>query len=125
MKTGAKGEKHTLGQYLSSQRKSKGLSLREVEEATEHEISNAYLSQLEHDKIAKPSPNILYNLATVYNVPYEILMEKAGYIIDMSDRKKSEKHGRVATFADKSLTEEEEEALLDYLVFLRTHKRKR
>jgi transcriptional regulator with XRE-family HTH domain len=125
MKTASKGGQHTLGEYLTSQRKRKGMSLREVEEATDHEISNAYLSQLEHDKISKPSPNILYNLSSVYNVPYEILMEKAGYIIDMKDRKTSGKHGRLATFADESLTEDEEEALLDYLVFLRTHKRKR
>ncbi len=112
----------SLGQYLSNQRIRKKMTLREVEEATDHEISNAYLSQLEHDKISKPSPNILYSLSLVYGVPYEILMEKAGYITDMTDRQTG-KHGRVATFADDSLTEEEEESLLEYLAFIRSRKK--
>jgi len=43
------------------------MSLRQVEEATEKEVSNAYLSQLETGKIVKPSPNILHALARVYS----------------------------------------------------------
>lgn len=45
-----------LASYLASVRQVKGLTLREVEEATGKEISNAYLSQLERGKITKPSP---------------------------------------------------------------------
>ena len=114
----------TLGEYLADVRRIKRQSLREVEEATGREISNAYLSQLEKGHIKKPSPNILYTLANVYSVPYETLMEKAGYIINSDDRSDSEKHGRAATFANEILTNEEEEKLLEFLAFLRTKTRK-
>lgn len=49
----------TLGKYLSSLRGMKKMTLREVEDATDKEVSNAYLSQLENDKITKPSPSIV------------------------------------------------------------------
>jgi hypothetical protein len=51
--------KPTLGQYLASIRTDRKMTLREVEEATNKQVSNAYLSQIENDKIQKPSPNIL------------------------------------------------------------------
>lgn len=97
------------------------MSLRDVEEGTGKSVSNAYLSQIEHGKIAKPSPNILHSLAAVYAVPYELLMEKAGFIVATGKRTDGSKHGRVATFADKNLTDEEEEELLRYLGYLRSH----
>jgi len=114
------GQKMSLGEYLANQRTIKNLTLRQVEEATDKEVSNGYLSQLEHDKIAKPSPNVLHKLADVYAVPYEVLMEKAGYIKDTGSNVAGERHGRIATFAKKDLTPEEEEALLQYLAFLRS-----
>jgi transcriptional regulator with XRE-family HTH domain len=110
----------SLGEYLLTLRTAKRLSLREVEEATENAVSNAYLSQLEHDKIAKPSPNVLHSLATVYGASYELLMEKAGYIMSVRDKPKDSKHGRVATFAGEHLTPAEEEELLRYLAYLRS-----
>src|SRR5882762_4724230 len=70
-----------LGVLLSDLRKAKGFSLREVEEAADKAVSNAYLSQLENGKIRKPSPNVLYSLAEVYAVPYDTLMERAGYLL--------------------------------------------
>ncbi len=110
----------SLGAYLSDLRSTKKMTLREVEDATCKAVSNAYLSQLENGRIAKPSPNILYQLSEVYAVAYDKLMEKAGYLV--SARRDSEKHGRVATFADENLTSEEEDALLSYLAFLRQRK---
>lgn len=115
----------TLGDYLSHIRRMKGMTLREVEEATDKEVSNAYLSQLENNRITRPSPNILHTLATVYAISYEKLMEKAGYISATTKGESSGKrHGRVATFANESLTEEEEDKLLEYLAFLRTRRGK-
>lgn len=114
-----------LGAYLVSLRAAKGLTLREVEEATGKEVSNAYLSQLEHGRISKPSPNILYSLASVYGVSYEMLMEKAGYVTTLRPQTDSEKHGRAATFAIENLTAEEEEELLKYLGYLRTLRTKK
>lgn len=115
----------TLGEYLANVRASKKMKLREVEEATGRAVSNAYLSQLENGRISKPSPNILHSLALAYAVPYEVLMEKAGYVMASAARPEAAKHGRVATFADKNLTLAEEEALLSYLAFLRSKPGKR
>ncbi len=107
-----------LGALLGDLRTAKRLSLREVEEATGNAVSNAYLSQLENGKIKKPSPNMLHSLAEVYVVPYEALMEKAGYLLPSEDgggRRKS-----LAAFAIDDLSAEEEEELLKYLAFLRS-----
>jgi len=75
------GRASELGALLADLRTAKGFSLREVEEASGKAVSNAYLSQLENGKIKKPSPNVLHSLAEVYVVPYEALMEKAGYLL--------------------------------------------
>lgn len=109
-----------LGEYLASIRAAKQMTLREVEEATDKAVSNAYLSQLEHGKITKPSPNILHSLSEVYGIAYETLMEKAGYITATAERVSGTKHGRVATFANENLTPEEEDELLRYLGYLRS-----
>lgn len=118
-------KKASLGQYLSSLRTMKGLTLREVEEATNNDISNAYLSQLENGRIMKPSPNILYSLAKIYGVRYDELMDKAGYIIASSKGDKTSKGSRVAAFANETLTSEEQDELLDYLAYLRSKKKGR
>ena len=107
-----------LGALLADLRKAKGFSLREVEEATGKAVSNAYLSQLENGKIQKPSPHVLHSLAAAYAVPYEALMEKAGYLLPSEDGGGRRK--RLAAFAIDDLTAEEEEELLKYLAFLRT-----
>jgi transcriptional regulator with XRE-family HTH domain len=115
------GKPNELGVVLSDLRKAKGFSLRKVEQATGNAVSNAYLSQLENGKIKKPSPNVLHNLAEVYVVPYEALMEKAGYLMP-SENKDPGRRRRLAVFAIDDLTAEEEEELLKYLAFLRSRK---
>jgi transcriptional regulator with XRE-family HTH domain len=111
------GRPAELGTLLADLRTAKGFSLREVEEATGKAVSNAYLSQLENGKIRKPSPNVLHSLAEVYVVPYEALMEKAGYLLPPED---GGRRKRLAAFAIDDLTAEEEEELLKYLAFLRS-----
>ena len=111
----------TLGQYLASIRADRKLTLRAVEEATNKQVSNAYLSQIENDRIRKPSPNILYALAEIYGISFEGLMELAGYFSAASRRSK-ERHARVAAFAEHQLTPEEESELMRYLQFLRTNR---
>ena len=113
----------TLGEFLANIRKITRQSLRAVEEATGKKVSNAYLSQLEKGHIKKPSPNILHSLAGAYSVPYEVLMEKAGYISEVNDQLASESNRNII-FADKNLTPEEEEELLTYLSFIRSKKQK-
>jgi transcriptional regulator with XRE-family HTH domain len=117
---GFNGRPNELGAVLADLRTAKGLSLRKVEEATDKAVSNAYLSQLENGKIRKPSPNVLHSLAEVYVVPYETLMEKAGYLLPSEDGGGRRK--RLAAFAIDDLTAEEEEELLKYLAFIRSRK---
>jgi transcriptional regulator with XRE-family HTH domain len=112
------GRPSELGALLADLRTAKGLSLRDVEEATDKAVSNAYLSQLENGKIRKPSPNVLHSLSGVYAVPYEALMEKAGYLLPSEDG--GGRGSRLAAFAIDDLTAEEEEELLKYLAFLRS-----
>jgi transcriptional regulator with XRE-family HTH domain len=110
-----KGAK-SLGQGLKTARELRNLSLREVEHATG--ISNAYLSQLENDKIKKPSPHFLHKLANLYGIGYELLMASAGYV----QRKAAEGPKTLAgaaLFSQEKLTPEEEEGLAEYLAFLR------
>jgi HTH-type transcriptional regulator, competence development regulator len=113
----------SLGTHLARLRTAAGLSLRDVEEATDHEVSNAYLSQLEKNKISKPSPNILHALAPVYKTSYEDLMKRAGYIMSDADGT-GRRQARVAAFAVQGLTPDEEKSLLDYLAFIRKQKHK-
>lgn len=68
-----------LGQYLRELRGDRRLSLRDVERATGGVVSNAYLSQLEQGKRLEPGPKYLAALARVYDVPVQLLFEKAGY----------------------------------------------
>lgn len=118
------GPTNSLGAYLRKARQDLGMTLREVEEATNKEVSNGYLSQLEGGKISKPSPHVLYTLSMVLNTEYESLMQRAGYILPgTTQRSEGAKHGRAATFAIENLTGDEETQLLDYLAFLRSKKK--
>lgn len=113
----------TLGDELRRIRELHKLTLRAVENLTG--ISNAYLSQLETGKVEKPSPNYLYKLAEVYNVPYDLLMEKAGYLVRQqqgASKKRSLAGAALATIDD--LTPEEEEELMNYLAYLRSKAKK-
>lgn len=120
METQAKPE---LGPFLKKARQDMQMSLREVEDATGKEISNAYLSQLESGKVTKPSPHVLYALSTALGVAYETLMERAGYIVPVASRGDGEKHGRAATFSIDNLTADEETELLDYLTYIRSKRK--
>lgn len=104
----------TLGQTLLELRNIQQMTLRQVEEAAG--ISNAYLIQLENDKIKKPSANILYKLAKLYCVDIDVLLFAAGII------KEQQANCRLNALAKQELTSEEEKALLDYLRFLRSKK---
>jgi transcriptional regulator with XRE-family HTH domain len=111
----------SFGDYLKAIRVGLKMSLRDVERATEKDVSNAYLSQLETGKIESPSPHIIYALAEVYGVSYESLMKRAGYIApSKAKRTASTKHGSAATYAIENLDAEEERELLKYLAFYRS-----
>ena len=108
----------TLGKLLKQYREINKLTLRHVEEKTG--ISNAYLSQLENDKIAHPSANTLYKLSQTYGVELETLLS-AGGVIEKKEQI-TPKHKilqSVAASAGTALTDEEEKELLNYLNFIR------
>jgi transcriptional regulator with XRE-family HTH domain len=111
----------SLGEFLRSLRVEARLKLREVEERSG--VSNAYLSQLETGKINKPSPHILHKLATVYGFPYDKLMMMAGYLVGPSSPDSGEQPvvpgSRIPTSAIRELSPEEEDAVLNYLEYLR------
>ena len=111
-----------LAEELRQLRALKGARLRDVEDATE--ISNAYLSQLENGKAENPSPHWLHKLAEFYDVPYESLMEAAGYL--KPTRKKGRKSvsavGAALMNANLGLTKEEEKAVVDFIGYLRTQR---
>jgi len=112
----------TLGSYLKQVRKERGLTLRAVEERTG--ISNAYLSQLENQKISDPSPRILHKLADCYKIPYEHLMELAGYpspLSSMTEGKKLQPSFRSSISLD-DLTKEEKERVEEFIQFLRSRR---
>ena len=110
-----------LGTFLASARNKLEMTLRAVQEKTG--ISNAYLSQLEHGKIKTPAPQNLYKLAELYRVPYELLMQLADYPVPKAQS--TESRFSVDAFAARigEITEEEEEALVEYLQFIRSRKR--
>ena len=102
-----------LGEYLANARRRTNLTLRAAENAIG--ISNAYLSQLENGKIQQPSPILLEKLAGLYRLDYSTLLELAGYPLpDQQQRSVSSLEARLGP-----TTNEEEEALIDYLDFLR------
>lgn len=71
---------------------------------------------------------MLHVLAKVLVVPYETLMAKAGYLapataeLDVLRSAPAAKPARRSVFASEVLSPEEEEALLEYLAFLRSRK---
>lgn len=106
----------SLGNTLRDAREMIPLTLRQVEQAAG--ISNAYLSQLENDKIKKPSANVLYTLAKLYNIELDTLLAAAG-IIKEAQEAKSKLFNNTALEMEK-ITSEEEKELLDYLKYLRS-----
>jgi transcriptional regulator with XRE-family HTH domain len=113
-----------LGNYLKSVRAGTTMTLRDVEEATGKQVSNAYLSQLENGRIAKPSPNALHALSSVYGISYANLMERAGYINPVATRSDAQAHGRLVTSSIENLTKDEEQELLKYLSYYRSQRAK-
>lgn len=108
-----------LGSLLRKARNDAGYSQRDVEE--EKGVSNAYLSQIESGKIQEPSPTILHKLSELYEIDYGELLELAGYPVPQFGKKKK------SAFRSSNrlgpLSTEEEDALEEYLSFLRSKER--
>jgi transcriptional regulator with XRE-family HTH domain len=110
-------DKTTLGTFLRAAREKHSLSLRAVEKKVG--ISNAYLSQIESGKINQPSPNILFKLATFFELSYNDLLQLADYPTK-DDIEEEVGTSFVARLGP--VTENEQDALLEYLEFLRSRR---
>ncbi len=113
----------TLGLTLKEARKNLSFTLRQVEEISG--ISNAYLSQLENDKIKNPSVNILSKLASIYRLSLKQLLVKAN-LIEKDKSKEEEKNLNFAqkvAFRAEDLSEEERKEVLRYLEYIKTHRK--
>ena len=106
-----------LALFLRAAREGRSLGLRAVERATG--ISNAYLSQLESGKIRQASPLVLHKLALLYQVPYETMMEQAGYPAPTGN---VASRTTVVNSPLGPITSDEEHALREYLDFLRSRR---
>lgn len=68
----------SFGEYLKQLRKEKSISQRELAEKSG--VSNAEISRIETGGRQKISPDVLRAIAPILDIPYEELMDKAGYI---------------------------------------------
>ena len=109
----------SLGKLLKQRRELLLLTLRQVEEAAG--ISNAYLSQLENEKIKKPSVSVMDKLSRLYGIPLDDLLIASGML-------HREETGLIKPvyniFDGLILTPDEEKQLINYLGFLRYQKQK-
>ncbi len=113
-----------LAEELRRLRGIRAVSLRQVEDATK--ISNAYLSQLETGKAERPSPHVLHTLAAYYEIPYEYLMEAAGYLEPPAKQRSPKRLSRLQAAAMSARLEpEEEEQAVQFIEFLRAQRTRR
>lgn len=115
-KRASSGKATKLGERLRALREKRGISLREMERRSG--INSGYLSQLERDEIAQPTPSVLNRIAGPYGEPVEVLMEWAGYI-SADPRGLSPNRKRALNFIPDDISERELEALRAVLDALR------
>jgi HTH-type transcriptional regulator, competence development regulator len=114
----------SLGGTLKESRELIPMTLRQVEEATG--ISNAYLSQLENDKIKKPSASVLYKLSSIYKMELNSLLRAAGIIQKSTDNltidlPSTEWEKRISFYTEE-LSEEQKGKVLEYIKFIKSSK---
>ena len=115
---------NSLGSTIKDARKNLGLTLMQVEDMVG--ISNAYLSQLENDKIKNPSVNILSKLSSLYKVPLKTLLSDANMIDKKVVKQEEENLGfaQKIAFSAENLTEDERKDVLRYLEFVKSKSHK-
>jgi transcriptional regulator with XRE-family HTH domain len=95
-----------VGSFIREQRRSVGLSLRKL--ASMAGISNPYLSQIERG-LRRPSADILNGIAKALRISAETLYVQAGIL----DERKRENGDLVAAIlADRAITEQQKQVLL-------------
>jgi len=69
-----------IGEILRELRTEKGLSLAQVNEASNDLINPSHLAQVERGKIQQPSLALLRSLAEVYHLEFHTLLQRVGII---------------------------------------------
>jgi len=105
-----------LGDRLRASREARDISLREMERRSG--INSGYLSQLERNEIAQPTPSVLSRIAEPYGEPLEVLMEWAGYI-SADPKGISPNRKRALNFIPDDINDQELKALRAVLQALR------
>lgn len=106
---------------LRELRTSAGLSLRQLEKLSG--VNNGYLSQLERDEIAQPTPSVLKKIAEVYGEPLGVLMQWAGYLELDSGTIQPNKARALRYMGKADLSDSELEAIKAVLAAIRTQGR--
>jgi transcriptional regulator with XRE-family HTH domain len=104
----------SLGEFISSQRRSAELTLRQL--AEQAGVSNPYLSQIERG-LRKPSAEVLQQLARALRISAESMYVRAG-ILDPDDHPTTSVE--MAILADAAISERQKRVLMDiYASFVR------
>lgn len=123
----------TVWEYLSSVREARGYTLASVVESVREAIKNkqldeqsavsrGYLSQLEAGRYANPSPYKLRGLAFIYNIPYEVLFNKAGYLDETSKKVKEDATFTLMLKEVQNMTTHERQSVLEYIEFVKSRR---
>lgn len=126
----------TVWEYLRSIRKARGYTMRYVVETVQEaiqknklekqsNISRGYLSQLEAGRYENISPYKLKAIAYVYNTPHELLMNKAGYLDESSNKVKKDATFTLMLKEVQNMTKKERETVLEYIEFVKSRRNKK
>lgn len=107
-----------LTDLLLKTRQDRGYSLHQASYKTG--VSHSFISQLERGLRPTPIPDVLRKIAKGYNLNYELLMQKAGYLDEVRDNQESSYDPyEMLMFSDKesfeALPKEEQERILTVL----------
>jgi transcriptional regulator with XRE-family HTH domain len=105
-----------LGAYIKEKRDLRDLSIRRLAEAAS--ISHTEIKRIEDGVRRQPSPQVLRSIATALSVPYEEIMEAAGYL----DNQENTLVAAQATSTD-DLTEDELAKVNEYIAFIKSQRK--
>jgi transcriptional regulator with XRE-family HTH domain len=96
-----------LGDFIRSQRRLAGMSLRQVADLAR--VSNPYLSQVENGK-HQPSLRVLLAIADALDISADVLLSEAGVVNDAKDLTRTDTEHAIRT--DPLLDDAQKDALL-------------
>lgn len=112
----------TLGEAIKAARIAAGMSLRDVERATDGGISNGYLSLLESGKVKEPSPYHLHSLAQALKLDYAELIRLAGYAVPGESSGGSARVHGIALSGGEDLTPAERRVVEEFIELVRSNR---